>query len=57
MRYKVKYTIPFDPNPEIRDQVFEREIEASDSQTARRILYVEHPNASVQELEPIRHSR
>jgi hypothetical protein len=56
MKYKVVYTIPFTDDPEMRGKVFTEEIVASDTQTARRMVYVKHHNASIQTVDPVRFS-
>lgn len=36
MKFKVTYAVPFSPDPELRTQVFEEEITATDTQSVRR---------------------
>lgn len=57
MKYKVVFTVPFTNDPELKDKVFTEEIVASDSQTVRRMIYMRHHNASIQTIDPIRHTR
>lgn len=54
-RYKVTYTIPFSPDPELRTKLFEDEFVSSDSTAARKEIYKKYPNAQIQTLNPIRY--
>jgi len=50
MRFKVTYTVPFSPNPDLRTEVFEEEISCTDPKTARKKIYEKHPNASISSM-------
>jgi len=55
MLYKVKYSIPFSPDPEVRDKIFEEDVYANHSQEVRKNVFGRHPNASIISVDPIRH--
>jgi hypothetical protein len=50
MKYKVTYTIPFSVDPELREKIFEEEITATDSQSARKKIYGKYHNAKITSL-------
>ena len=53
-KYRIVYNVPFSPDPEIRETVFDEEFIASDSTAARKEVYKKHPNATIQRLDPVR---
>jgi hypothetical protein len=53
MIFKVTYTVPFSADPEIRQQLFEEQVNASDSQSARKKIYKKHHNANILSLDCI----
>ena len=55
MKYRVTYKVPFSPDPEIRNQLFEEEVTATDSNSARKVIFKKYHNASIQSLDPIRY--
>lgn len=54
-KYRVVYTVPYSPDAQIRETVFQEEIITSDSTAARKEVYKKHPNAQIQDLLPIRY--
>lgn len=50
MKFKVTYAVPFSPDPELRTQVFEEEITATDTQSVRREVFKKYPNATIRSL-------
>jgi hypothetical protein len=55
MKYRVTYKVPFSPDPEIREKLFEEEIMATDSNSARKVIFKKFHNASIVSLDPIRY--
>jgi hypothetical protein len=53
MKFRVTYTIPFSPDPELREKVFQEEVSCGDSQTVRKRIYKKHHNANIVSIECI----
>lgn len=50
MKYKITYSIPFSPDPELREKLFEEVISATNTQSAREQVFKKHPTASIKSL-------